>query len=303
MKNSYNLFPRFSRQLGVLALASAFAIPVWAQDTVSTGNSNSSQNTPAAASQDQPSPAIDQPLPPPAKEGFWGRINPFARKKWVKKQIDPINDRLTELDEVNAKNARDIKDVDARAQAGIQRAQASADAANQAAQAAGQQAQNASNTASQASQHVDNINSTVNGLDQYHQITEAEITFRPGTTTLTSDSKATLDQLAASLAGREGYIVEMDAHAPGSGSVGIQSSERLNEAVKRYLVTEHQIPVYRMHAVALGNEMAMNQDNPDQKPERVRKSSVHLVLMENSLAARASASPQSAGAAAGTAQP
>ena len=29
--------------------------------------------------------------------------------------------------------------------------------------------------------------------------------------------------------------------------------ERLAEAVERYLVTEHQIPVYRMHFVALGN--------------------------------------------------
>jgi outer membrane protein OmpA-like peptidoglycan-associated protein len=221
----------------------------------------------------------------------------------VKKQIDPINDRLTELDEVNAKNARDIKDVDARAQAGIQKAQASADSANQAALAAGQQAQDASNTATQASQHVDNINNTVNGLDQYHQITEAEITFRPGSTTLTADSKEKLDQLASSLTGREGYIVEMEAHAPGAGSVGIQSSENLADAVKRYLVSEHQIPVYRMHSVALGNEMAMNQDNPDQKPERVRKGSVHLVLMENSLAAPAGASPQSAPAAAGTAQP
>jgi outer membrane protein OmpA-like peptidoglycan-associated protein len=230
-------------------------------------------------------------------------VNPFARKKWVKKQIDPINDRLTELDEVNAKNARDIKDVDARAQAGIQRAQSAADAANQAALAANQQAQTASNTAQQAAQHVDDIHSKVNGLDQYHQITEAEINFRPGSTVLTSDSKEKLDQLAASLTGRDGYIVEMEAHSPGAGSVGIQNSEHLAEAVKRYLVTEHQIPVYRMHAVALGNEMAMNTDTPDQKPERVRKSTVHLVLMENSLAARAGASPQSTPAAAGTAQP
>jgi outer membrane protein OmpA-like peptidoglycan-associated protein len=305
MKSIDQHFGRFSRQLGVLALASAFAIPVWAQDTVSTGMSNNSQNSTAASQNQQPSQSVDQPLPAPAKEGFWGRVNPFARKKWVKKQIDPINDRLTELDEVNAKNARDIKDVDARAQAGIQKAQASADAANQAAMAANSQAQNAANTANQASQHVDNINNTVNGLDQYHQITEADLTFRPGTTTLTSDSKAKLDELAASLTGREGYIVEMEAHAPGAGSVGIASSENLADAVKRYLVTEHQIPVYRMHAVALGNEMAMNSDNsnPDQKPERVRKGSVHLVLMENSLAARAEASPQSAPAAAGTAQP
>jgi hypothetical protein len=49
-------------------------------------------------------------------------MNPMARKKWVKRQTDPINDRLTELDEVNAKNTKDIQDVDARAQAGIKQA-------------------------------------------------------------------------------------------------------------------------------------------------------------------------------------
>jgi hypothetical protein len=120
---------------------------------------------------------------------------------------------------------------------------------------------------------------------------------------LTDDSRTKLDQIAASLTGREGYIIEMEAHSPLSGSAGIQSSERLSEAVKRYLVTEHQIPVYRMHSVALGNEtMAMNSSD-DQKPERVRKSTGHLVLMENSLAAPAAASPQSATAAAGAEQP
>jgi outer membrane protein OmpA-like peptidoglycan-associated protein len=302
MKSFPEIFGSFPRQLAVLSLASVIAIPVWAQQNQPSPNDQ--QAAPAATAQDQnqPSPAFDTPLPP-QKEGFWGRVNPFARKKWVHRQIDPINDRLSELDEVNAKNSRDIKDVDARAQAGIQKAQTAADAANQLAMNANTQAQNASGTAQQASQHVDTINGTVNGLDQYKQITEAEISFRPGSTVLSSDSKAKLDELAASLTGREGYIVEMEAHAPGNGSVGIQSSERLAEAVKRYLVTEHQIPVYRMHTVALGNEMAMNSDNPDQKPERVRKSTVHLVLMENSLAARASASPQSANAAGGAEQP
>ncbi len=308
MSQKLNKFISFPRQLAILTLASAIAIPVCAKAQSSAGDSQSTpssaaQQQPSSQAQQQPSSTADQPLTPP-KEGFWGRVNPFARKKWVKKQIDPINDRLSELDEVNAKNARDIRDVDARAQAGIMKAQQSADAANQMAQNANSQAQNASNTAQQASQHVDNINNTVNGLDQYHQITEAEITFRAGSDVLSSDSKTTLDQLASSLAGREGYIVEIEAHSPGAGSVGIQSSERLAEAVKRYLVTEHQIPVYRMHAVALGNEMAMNNtDNPDQKPERVRKNTVHLRLMENSLAARSGASPQSATPPAGTEQP
>jgi len=255
-------------------------------------------------------PMNEQPLTQP-KEGFWGRVYPFARKKWVKRQIDPINDRLSELDEVNAKNAQYIKDVEARAQAGIQKAQSSADAANQLAMNANTEALNASSTAQNASTHVDRINDKVNGLDQYHQVTDVELRFRGGTPELTSDSKTKLDQLASSLTGREGYILEMDAHSPAAGGSGIENSEKLADSVKRYLLTEHQIPVYRMHSVALGNvaetevasnDTAGNQDQT-QKPERVRYSSVHLRLMENSLAARAEATPQSAPAAAGAEQP
>ncbi|MGB0064901.1 MAG: flagellar motor protein MotB [Terracidiphilus sp.] len=228
----------------------------------------------------------------------------MARKKWVKRQTDPINDRLSELDELNARNARDIKDVDARAQAGIQKAQAAADAANQQANAANEQATNASNAAQQASGHVDQLNTTVNGLDQYRQVSNVEINFRGSSPILTADSKSQLDQLAASITGREGYILEMDAQTPAAGSAGIQNSQRLAEAVERYLVTEHQIPVYRMHFVALGNAQApvTADEAQNQKPERVRKSSVHVMLMENSLAARAEASPQSTSAA-GAEQP
>ena len=278
-------------------LATAIGLPVYAQQA-QTGND--SQTTPPSVA--QPSPEAQPSMNPP-KEGFWGRVNPFARKKWVQKRIDPINDRLSELDEVNAKNAQAIKDVDERAQAGIKQAQSSADQANQLATTAGTQAQAASGTAQQASGHVDQLNTTVNGIDQYKQVTDLEVSFRRGTTVLSSDSKQKLDQLAAGLTGREGYILEMEANSPAAGSAGLQSSERLNDAVKRYLVEEHQIPVYRLHAVALGNVQASTSDDQNSKPERVRTSSVHILLMENSLAAQASATPQSAGGTAKVEQP
>jgi len=286
-----------SRQCAVAVLATAIGLPVYAQQA-QTGND--SQTTPPSVA--QPSPEAQPSMNPP-KEGFWGRVNPFARKKWVQKRIDPINDRLSELDEVNAKNAQAIKDVDERAQAGIKQAQSSADQANQLATTAGTQAQAASGTAQQASGHVDQLNTTVNGIDQYKQITDLEVSFRRGSTVLSSDSKQKLDQLAAGLTGREGYILEMEANSPAAGSAGLQSSERLNDAVKRYLVEEHQIPVYRLHAVALGNVQASTSDDQNSKPERVRTSSVHILLMENSLAAQASATPQSAGGTAKVEQP
>jgi hypothetical protein len=39
-------------------------------------------------------------------------MNPFARKKWVAREVDPIKDRANELDQLQAKNANDIRDVD-----------------------------------------------------------------------------------------------------------------------------------------------------------------------------------------------
>jgi len=305
-------------QVAVLALASAIAIPAMAQQTQQPDNN--SQNAPAAAQQtptSTPPATATQPIQE-QKEGFWGRVNPMARKKWVKKRLDPINDRLTELDQVNAKNASDIKDVDARATAGIKKAQDSADAANQVATQAGDQAKKANDTAVAASGHVDTLNTTVSGLDNYKPISDVQVPFRGVSPVLSKDAKAKLDDMAKSLEGHQGYIIEIEARSPSAGAAGIASSQREAEAVKRYLVTEHEIPIYRMHAVALGNahieeqpttEVASNAsaDQTAPKPaathhrERI-PSEVHIKLMENSLAAQGSTSPHGMASSSGAEQ-
>jgi outer membrane protein OmpA-like peptidoglycan-associated protein len=293
MRSKSTLRHLFPSQLAALLLASAI-IPALAQQAQPTGTPQSAP--PSAVQQSTASPSYK-----PAKEGFWGRINPIARKKWVKRQTDPINDRLGELDEVNAKNSRDIRDVDGRAQAGIRQAQSTADAANQAATAAGTQAQMAGNVAQGADIHVNQLNSTVNGLDQYHQVTEAEVIFHGGQPVLSAAARKQLDDLAASVTGHQGYILEVEAHSPGAGSVGIQNSERLAAVVKRYLVTEHQIPVYRLHSVALGNAQVAAAGDETTKP--VRTSTVHIRLMENSLAAQGAAPPDGAVSSTGAERP
>jgi outer membrane protein OmpA-like peptidoglycan-associated protein len=275
----------FPGQVAFIALASALSISAAAQQPA-TGTSDP---TPSAT---QPSPGTQEKLSAPPKEGFWGKVNPFARKKWVDNRVTPIRGELNELDEVNAKNARDIKDVDARATAGINKAQASADAANQVATAAGDQAKQAGATAGQANGKVDQINGTVNGLDQYNEKNTVSIAFKGGSTVLSASAKKQLDDMAANLSGHQGYLLEVEAHAPGGGSVGIQNSTRYAEAVKRYLVTQHDIPVYRMHSVALGNAPISPAATGDTKPTPVRTSYVELRLMENSLAAKDGSTPR-----------
>ena len=322
MKNDIKARLVFPGQVAVLALASAIAIPAIAQQTDNSQSTPAAQSAPApqsAPAADQtststPSAAASQPIQE-QKEGFWGRVNPMARKKWVKKRLDPINDRLTELDQVNAKNATDIKDVDARATAGIKKAQDSADAANQAATQAGDQAKKANDTAVAATGHVDTLNTTVNGLDTYKPISDVQVPFRNGSPVLSQDAKAKLDDMAKSLEGHQGYIIEIEARSPATGSAGIASSQREAEAVKRYLVTEHEIPVYRMHAVALGNaqivdqttQVASNAGDNGAKPAATHRervpSEVHIKLMENSLAAQGTTSPHGMASSTGAVQP
>jgi hypothetical protein len=294
MKSKLEHFSPFPGQLAVLLLASAIGIPALAQQAQPAA---SPQSTPPSAQQPSApaSPAANAP-----KEGFWGRVNPLARKKWVKRQTDPLNDRLSEMDELSGRNAKDIKDVDSRAQAGIRQAQSAADAANQTATAAGAQAQQAGSTARNASGRVDQLNTTVNGLDSYNQVVEVEVVFRGGQPVLSADSRKRLDDLAAKVTGQPGYILEVEAHSPVAGSAGIQNSERFVQVVERYLVTQHDIPVYRLHAVALGNARGAGDEEQD-KP--VRTSSVRIRLMENSLAAQEATSPQGVASLTGAERP
>jgi outer membrane protein OmpA-like peptidoglycan-associated protein len=275
----------FPGQVAFIALASALSISAAAQQPAD----GTSSPTPSTV---QPSPGTQDKLSAPPKEGFWGKVNPFARKKWVDNRVTPIRGELNELDEVNAKNARDIKDVDSRATAGINKAQASADQANQVASAAGDQAKLANTTAGQANGKVNEVNTTVKGLDQYNEKNTVSISFKSGSTVLSADAKQELDSMATSLSGHQGYLLEVEAHAPGAGSVGIQNSSRYADAVKRYLVTEHQIPVYRIHSVSLGNAPVSAAATGDTKPTPVRKSYVELRLMENSLAAKDGSTPR-----------
>ena len=200
--------------------------------------------------------ATGQPLEMQSKEGFWGHMNPFARKKWVNRQITPIKDRTNELDQLQAKNANDIRDVDSRSQAGIHRAMDAANTADQHALDAGNRANSAQTLAGNASSRTDSLNNTVTNLDQYQTVSSTAVPFAKGRTALGPNGKSDLDTLATTLAGEKGYIIEVQGYSRG----GIQTSQAMADSVVRYLVTEHQVPVYRIYRTGMGRNTAKPAD-------------------------------------------
>src|SRR3979411_3029552 len=77
-----------------------------------------------------------------------------ASKNYVKQQTTPLINKTNELDDLAAKNSKDIKDVDTRAQSGIQAVNAKTAEVEQKAQAAGQTATSAQQMADAANGRV-----------------------------------------------------------------------------------------------------------------------------------------------------
>ena len=234
-----------NRAVVALFIAFLLALPALAQTAASTPSS-----TPAPAADNATGKA---PLQYESHEGFWGKVNPFARKKYVQRQTQPIRDRVNELDELTAANSKMIKDVDSRAQAGIQMASAKANEADQHAVDAGNKATAAQQTATQANNRLTTVEGVVSNIDQYKATNQTEIRFRPGQSILSADAKTAIDQLAEPLKGQRGYIVEVQGFSAGKGQAAIATSRKMADSVVRYLVENHEIPVYRIYVLGMGN--------------------------------------------------
>jgi outer membrane protein OmpA-like peptidoglycan-associated protein len=284
----------FSKGLGLstLILGGAMGATVLAQTPAqdqsatqpTSANSNASMNP-----NDSTTYATGKPLAGDSKEGFWGHMNPFARKKWVQREVDPIKERTNELDQLQAKNANDIKDVDKRATAGINNAMMAANTADQHAAAAASSAQAAQSTATGAVTRTDALNGTVSNLDQYSQVTSADVKFAAGRTVLGPQGKSDLDAMAQKLAGEKGYIIEIQGYSRG----GVMASQAMADSVARYLVTEHQVPLYRIYRTGLGKQAAATEtaagaaSTTDEAPPT---NGVRVTLLHNSLATMGPAS-------------
>ncbi len=271
--------------LSTLVLGGAMGATVLAQSTAADQSMPSTPTTSAASQKtvdpnDTTTYATGKPLGPQSKEGFWGHMNPFARKKWVAREVDPIKDRTNELDQLQSKNANDIKDVDGRATAGISKAMMAANTADQHAADAANRANTAQTTATGASTRTDQLNGTVSNLDQYQQVTSTDVKFAAGRTALGPDGKSSLDDMATKLGAEKGYIIEVQGYS----RHGVAASQAMADSVVRYLVTEHQVPLYRIYRTGLGRNTDKSTDS-----ETAIVNGVRVTLLHNSLATMGSA--------------
>ncbi len=206
-----------------------------------------------------------------------------SSKKYVRQETTPLINKTNELDDLTAKNTNAIKDVDARAQAGIQQVNAKTTEVEQKAQSAAQQAGQAQTSADNAVHRVDSLTNTVANLDNYRVVTETSVHFGFDKDNLTKKAQEALDQLANDVPNTKGYIITVEG---GTDSVGNQEynyglSERRADSVIQYLASKHNIPAHKIYLVGLGKDKPV--DDNKTRDGRAKNRRVDVRLMTNTM--------------------
>ncbi len=227
-----------------------------------------------------------------------------ASKKYVRNEVTPTVNKVNELDDLTAKNTRDIRDVDSRSQQGIQQATSAADQANQKAMAAGQAANQANQNAAQASNRVTSLAGTVENLDNYRPVGNATtVNFGFDKADLTRKDKQVLDELGQQLASQRHFLIEVHGYTDSTGpaSYNYQLSQRRADAVIQYLASKYNVPAHQIYVIGLGEDNPVAQNTSAKGRAENRR--VDIRLMSNAAEAPASAQNSSPSQQSASSQP
>ena len=179
-----------------------------------------------------------------------------SSKNYVKEQTTPLINKTNELDDLTAKNTKEIKDVDARAQAGIAAVNAKTAEVEQKAETAGQSAASAQQMADAANGRIGVLTNTVANLDNYRPVAETSVKFGFNKDNLTAKSQEALDQLAATIASTKGYIITLEGgtDSVGSADYNYDLSQRRANSVIQYLASKYSVPAHKIYVIGLGKD-------------------------------------------------
>ena len=189
-----------------------------------------------------------------------------ATKKYVQQNSAPIQSKLDQVSDQTNKQGTSIdearKDIE-RHETGINAAKeramsaekAAADAMT-AAKTADQTAHEARNVANQNTQAISSLQTTLGNLDDYKLQAETVVPFGFNKDMLTPEAQQQLDQFVKEHANAKRYFITIEGFTDKTGSRSYNDalSRRRADRVMAYLVTQHDIPVFRVQEIGLGNE-------------------------------------------------
>jgi outer membrane protein OmpA-like peptidoglycan-associated protein len=175
--------------------------------------------------------------------------------------VDQVGDQTNKNGQQIQQTNTDLKGVDERAQSGISAAKEQAMTAQNSAQSAMAKATDASNLANQDSEEIKSLRQVVSNLDDYKQVADLTIPFAFNKYMLTAKDKADLDGMVANCSKNKRFFIAVEGFTDRTGSKEYNEvlSRKRADAVTEYLVAKHDIPIYRIHMIGLGEEKPVDE--------------------------------------------
>jgi outer membrane protein OmpA-like peptidoglycan-associated protein len=127
------------------------------------------------------------------------------------------------------------------------------------------------------------LRDVVANIDDYKMQTSASVTFAFNKAALTPSSKEDLDKLAGGLQSDKRFVISVEGYTDATGDRAYNESlsRKRADAVVTYLVTKHDIPIYRIHMIGLGKEKPM--DDGQSRPARANNRRVEVKVFSPDL--------------------
>jgi OOP family OmpA-OmpF porin len=194
-----------------------------------------------------------------------------ATKKYVAKQVDPVNAKVEQVDKNQQSTQKQLEGDEPKISAADEKA-TSADA----------RATDALGRADAASKKSDDVRDQLRSelrdrianLDDYKSAGDTTVLFKFNSDKLTDDAKQQIDQLTGGPVGNlKRYFIAVQGFTDkiGTPEHNLALSRRRAEAVQTYLVAQHNVPVYRIQIVGLGQEKPVNDEKTRDDREKNRR--------------------------------
>jgi len=227
-----------------------------------------------------------------------------ATKKYVTNTTAPIQAKVDQVGEQANRNTasleetrKDLKGVDDRAESGISAAKERAMSADNKAGEAMSKANEASTAAADARSRADKassdlaslrgvVSNAISNIDDYKLSAETTVNFDFNKDKLTPEGKEALDKLAAGKATLKRFVVAVEGYTDKTGTADYNAalSQRRANSVVNYLVTKHEIPLYRIYTVGLGADKPADDGKTREARSKNRRVEVKIFSADSPIA-------------------
>jgi OOP family OmpA-OmpF porin len=196
-----------------------------------------------------------------------------ATKNYVKQNLQPLDQKIDKVDQSSQqRDSQQVSDISKTNQQ-VDEDEKRLDATSEIAKTADSESKGAMAKANQNSKDLSDLRGIVANIDDYRPADQTVVHFGLNKDTLTKDEKSKLDDVAMQAKSSPRYFITVEGFTDQTGSKAYndQLSKRRADGVISYLVGSHDIPVYRIHVVGLGDQKLVDEGKGRKAREQSRR--------------------------------